>query len=160
MKKILPALFLILALTACNGEPSPTDSTLALSPKEAAQTLLDSGAFSESLEIIDNDVAAPLYGVDGESIQDSACYLSTGATAEECAFLLFAGQEEADAALEGFSKRVEAQTEALQSYQPAEIGKLEKAMTGTLSTQEGTLVYLVVANDSQAAQNALDSLGK
>lgn len=160
MKKILPALILILALTACNGEPSPTDATLTLSPGEAAQAMLDSGAFSETLEAIDSSVAAPLYGVDGESILDSACYLSTGATAEECTFLLFVGQEEADTALEGFTKRVEAQTEALQNYQPAEIGKLEKAMTGTLSTQEGTLVYLLVANDSQAAQSALDSLGK
>ncbi len=163
MKKFLPAVLLALLLTGCSaGEasPSPAESAPALTPQEAAQAVLDAGAFSEELEAVDADVAAALYALEPDSIAGTAAYLSTGATAEECTFLLATDGEAADAALTALQKRVEDQLAALADYQPGEIAKLEKALSGSRPVADGTLVYLVVAESPDAAQAALDGLGK
>lgn len=159
MKKILPILCLSLLLVSCGGQaPADTPAPVALNPEEAAQVMLESKAFSETLEVIDADIAAALYGLEESVITDCASYLSTGATAEECTFLIVAGEEAAQTVAQAFQLRVEDQMAALENYQPAEISKLEKAIHGYTSHEKGFLAYLVVAADAAAAQDAVSGL--
>ena len=93
-------------------------------------------------------IAAALYGVDESLILDCAAYLSTGATAEECVFLLFAEEADALDACQGFQIRLEDQTDALRNYQPGELPKLEDASHGTLTFRNGEMAYLVVSGEA------------
>ena len=158
MKKLLPALCLTLLLTACGGQaPADTPAPVSLTAEEAAQVILSAEAFSEQLEVVDDDIAAALYGLEG-TVSDCAGYLSTGATAEECTFLIVESEEAALAAAQRFQLRVEDQLLAVENYQPAEVPKLEEAIHGYCAHKNGYLAYLVVANDPAAAQDAVDSL--
>ena len=142
MKKLVSAaltLALLLSLAACGSkeeEPAP------FSPADAA-ALLESGAFSETLEPIDADVACALYGIDEATVTDAAVYGSTGTTAEELAIFILADEEAAQAALTALGYRVTDRTAAMASYLPGEVPKLEKA----LLEQRGNTVLLVGASD-------------
>ena len=154
MKKNLPALLaaLMLVLSACSGGGGPA----AYDPAATAQALLDSGAFTDTLETTDKDTVAILYGVEADSIVDCACYTSLSAGAEEIAVLTMKDADSAKAAMAGMETRVADQKAALESYQPDEVSKLDKAIL----TQSGNTVVLVVAADADKAQSTLDGLSK
>jgi len=149
MKKLFCLLTLCFVLTACGGEaPASAPAAPDLTAEECAQAVLAAGTFSETLETIEPAVAASLYGVDEALILDCAAYLSTGATAEECVFLLFADEADALDACQGFQLRVEEQIDALRNYQPAELPKLDDASHGTLTLKSGEMAYLVVSGEA------------
>ena len=158
MKKSLLSLCLALLLVSCGSQPAATPAPAKLSAEESARVVLDSKAFSEELEVLDADIAAMLYGLEEVTIAECAAYLSTGATAEECTFLVVEAEEAARTAAEAFRCRVEEQTAALENYQPAEVSKLEQAIHGYTAHEKGYLVYLVVAEDTAAAQDAVSGL--
>lgn len=134
----LPAAVLCLSLAACGGK-----SAVPFSPAEDAQTLLDSGAFSEELICLDQDVACALYGVDESTVTAAAVYASSGATAEELALFTFSSQEEAETAFTLLGYRVEDRKEELENYLPNELSKLDKAVI----QQRGSSLLLAVAAD-------------
>ena len=149
MKKLFCLLALSFVLTACGGEaPAGAPAAPDLTAEECAQAVLQAGTFSETLETVEPSIAAALSGVDESLILDCAAYLSTGATAEECVFLLFAEEADALNACQGFQLRIEDQSEALANYQPAELPKLEDASHGTLTLKGGEMAYLVVSGEA------------
>ena len=150
--RFLPlAAAICLLLSACGGGgAAPFD------PASAAQALRDSGAFTEALEETDLDTSCMLYGLDADTVTGSAVYTSLSAGAEEIAVLTLKDKDGADAALAALKARVEDQTEALRDYQPAEVSKLENAIV----EQRGNSVLLAVTADHDAAQAAVDALGK
>ncbi|NCB64079.1 MAG: DUF4358 domain-containing protein [Clostridia bacterium] len=149
LRKILPiAIALGLLLTACGAKPAAE-----YDPAKTAQALVDSGAFSEELEPLDLDFLPTVYGVGGD-VTSGAIYSSTGATAEEVVVLLMTAKADADHAFEQLEKRVEGQKAACEGYLPLELPKLDNAIV----KQVGSSVLLVVANDYDAAQKALDGL--
>ena len=151
--RLLPAaLALCLTLTACGGGGG---AQAEFDPDAAAQALLDSGAFDDTLDTVDASVAAALYGVDEDDITDCAVYTSLSAGAEEIAVLVMADADSAAAALEGLEKRVADQRAALESYQPDQVAKLD----GAILEQRGSSVLLAVAADADAAKAAVDALG-
>lgn len=172
LKALLPLLLLSLLLSACNNGAvsfttvittkdgnSIADQSFGLSAGDLAQTILDSGAFSEELELLDNEIAYMLFGFDlwsdsASLIEDSVVYYSTGGTSEICAVLVI-GEEyyggdmaAADSDLEDW---LAAQIEAEKDYRPAEVPKLENAIL----EERGNTILLVVANDAEAAQAAI-----
>lgn len=144
MKK-LPALLLcaalVLTLAACGGKkaegPGPFD------PAADSQTLLASGCFSEELTEIPTDIVCATYGIDPETVTAGACYGSTGATAEELTILVLKDEAATQEAMKLLGYRVEDRTEDMKSYLPAEVPKLEKAVTAS----RGNSVLLAVASD-------------
>ena len=135
-----------LVLCACGG-----GATEPFDPASTASALLDSGAFSENLEQLDQDVACMLYGIDESTVTGSAVYGSTGATAEEIAVFTLTDETAAQAAKTALETRVSDQKTALESYLPAEIVKLDAAII----EQRGSSVLMVVAADAEAAQAVL-----
>ena len=136
--RLMPAALLCLALTACGGGGAVGQTPY--DPETAAQALLDSGAFSDALDTVDQDTAAALYGIDADTITGSAVYTSLSAGAEEIAVLVLTDEDAAAAALE--------------SYQPDEVSKLDSAIV----EQRGNSVLLAVAADAEKARAALDGL--
>lgn len=143
MKKFLfvfASALLAVSLTACGDNQAPVER---FSPADDAQTLLDSGAFSETLTGIDTQVACARYSVDEATVTGGAVYGSTGATAEELAIFIFDTPDHAQEALKAMGYWLEDQTEAMSTYLPLEVPKLEKAVLEV----RGDSILLVVAND-------------
>ena len=151
-RRLIPVAALCLLLSACGSSgPKPFD------PASAAQTLQDSGAFSEPLEPIDQDLACgTLYDIDAETVTGCAVYTTPTAGAEEIAVFALTDETAADAAMEALRQRLTDQTDALKSYQPDEVSKLDNAIL----EQRGASVLLAVAANADAARSAVDALGK
>lgn len=151
MTRLLPGLLaLCLCLSACGGG----GSAKSYDPAAAAQTLMDSGAFTDTLEQLDKDTAAALYGIDAASITDCAVYASLSMGAEEIAVLTLTDEAAAKTAKTALDKRVADQTAALESYMPGEVDKLNHAIV----EQSGNTALLVVAADADLARSTLDGL--
>lgn len=149
--RLLPGvLALCLCLTACGGG----DSAQSYDPAATAKALLDSSAFSDSLDSLDKDTAAVLYGIDASTITDCAVYTSLSMGAEEIAVLTLTDEAAAQTAKAALDKRVSDQIAALESYMPNEVDKLNHAIV----EQKGNSALLVVAADADAAQSVLDGL--
>ena len=151
--RVMLAAVLALALTACGGGEN---GQTAYSP-EQVQAMADAGAFSETLEELDGDTAFALYrladyGLSREDLTDCAVLRSSGATCEEGAVLVFAGEDQADQGRKALESYVQNQITSNRDYRPAEIPKLESALVSC----QGNTVLLVVANDYEAAQGALE----
>lgn len=152
MKKFAPllALTLVLLYAGCSAgqEEAPT-----LDPETAAQALLDSGAFAQTLEALDGDMIAPYLGLADEPEQ-GALYTSLEGGYEEFAVLVMADETAAENALSAIQAHVEAQraTEADVQYKPGDLPKLERAFT----QRSGCVVVLAVADDYDKVQTALN----
>ena len=156
MKKMLIRLVpgilaLCLCLTACGGGSAGSKE---YDPAATAKALLDSGAFTDTLDTLDKETAAGMYGIDASTITDCAVYTSLSMGAEEIAVLTLTDEAAAKTAKEALDKRVSDQITALESYMPGEVGKLDHAIV----EQSGATALLVVAADAAAARAALDGL--
>ena len=151
MKKFLSvfiSILLLSSLAACGGETN-TVKDFAV---EDAGTLLESGAFTESLTGIDTEVACALYGIDETTVTGCAAYGATATSAEELAIFTFDSEDSAQAALKQLGYRIEDRTEELRDYLPDELPKLEGAVT----QQRGASVLLLIAQDSQGWEKLLE----
>lgn len=153
LSRLAPAAVLLcLLLTACS---SGTAQARPFDPAADAQTLLDSGAFSEPLVEMEQDVACDaLYKIDSATVTGSAVYTTPTAGAEELAIFTLTDEKAAQTVLSALQQRVEDQRAALENYQPDEVGKLDNAIV----EQRGASVLLLVPADADAAKTALDSL--
>lgn len=155
MKKLLTRLVpgmlaLCLCLSACGGG----GSAKSYDPAATAKALLESDAFTDTLDTLDKDTAAAMYGIDAATITDCAVYASLSMGAEEIAVLTLTDEAAAQAAKTALEKRVDDQITALKSYMPDEVSKLEHAIV----EQSGNTALLVVAADADKAQSTLNSL--
>ena len=135
MKRVLLLLLagvLSVGLAACGGGFAGYDL------ETTAQALLDSGAFEDALDTLDEESACMVYGLDPEQV----------------AVLRMTDEDAAKAALEALKGRVEDQIAALKDYQPEEVGKLD----GAILDRQGTTVLLAVPASHDLAQAALDAL--
>ena len=160
MKRILTialVLALILGLSACSGG-GRNDAP----PLYAAHNVADidgAGAFTADLydlEELDADTAFLLYklgdqGLVREDLKECTVLRSAGASCEEAAVLIFTGADKAKTAVDALGSYITGQINANMDYRPAEIPKLENAWID----QRGETVLLVVANDLDAAKNAV-----
>lgn len=150
MKKIicgvLASALLLAVCVGCNKtEPEPS-----FQPEQTVQALLDSGAFSETLEELDPLLLFPLTG-DAEDYEGSVLYYSTGATSEAVTVISVRDADQTAAVEEVLKSWVENQIEAERNYRPAEVEKLEHAIVEA----RGLTVLLVVAADWEKAAGAI-----
>ena len=146
---------LALSLTACGGDSGSADSK-AVWAESHVTDIAAAGAFSEELETLDADTAFLLYrladyGVERDALEEATVLRSAGATCEEIAVLQFIGEENAALAMDALKDYVQNQIDSNVDYRPAEIPKLENVWL----EQRGYTVLMVVANDLDAAKNAV-----
>ena len=139
----------LLLLSACTAK----EEQASFDPEDTAQAVLDSGAFSETLEQLDTQVAVMLFGLEGaaEDYEGSVVYYSTGATSEIVAVIQTGEGGDTETVAQTLQTWVDSQVEATRDYQPAEVEKLEHAIL----EQRGTTVLLVVAADWETAAQAV-----
>ena len=155
MKNLLKRLLLgVLALCLCLSACGGGSSAKSYDPAATAKALLESDAFSDTLDTLDKDTAATMYGIDPATITDCAVYASLSMGAEEIAVLTLTDADAAKTAKEALDKRVSDQITALESYMPGEVDKPNHAIV----EQTGNTALLVVAADADAARSVLDSL--
>lgn len=139
-KRIVNVLLIVslvaLVATACGGKDD-----FAMNPKEVADELVAKIDFKDEVIEVDLGKAAALY--ESELIEDGKLFVSSGASAEELA--VFAVSD-INKAKEEFSKRVERQKEDFESYNPAELKKLDE----TIIKSKGKYIILCVTDDKDA----------
>lgn len=152
MKKLcfmLSAALLLTCLAACGGEKTKAP----FDPETTAQTLLDTpGVFTETLERLDRAVVEGEYGLEGQGASEVVCWYSPGGTAEEVTVVTFEAEASAEAFVDAAWDHIADQKEANESYRPAELPKLEKAV---VERRDCTVLVLVCA-DYDAALAAID----
>ena len=149
MKRLLTVLvallILILLLSACGAsETKPLPSS-----EELAQTMLDSGVFSDELEAADADIAAYLYGLTETEGVEIHSWLSSGATAEEFSLFVCTDDAALKAVRESADARLDFQKRTFADYAPDEVPKLEGAV---VRVRDKVLVVCVAADPEKAAK--------
>ena len=119
------------------------------------EVLLASGAFDPSLEPVDLETAALLYGLEPDQLVDGVCYLAanTSVSADELAILVCKDEQAAQTAQTALEQRVDSQFTVSQSYCPAAIPHLE----GAIIQRTGNTVLLAVGEPT-GVLDAIQSL--
>lgn len=142
------ALVLIIGiLTGCNGNTAVTIDTEAL-----ADNLYSQVTWKDQLGEIDLDKALSLYGISADAVASGKVYMGTNATAEEIAVLEAASADQVAVIKAGLEARIEAQLTSFQSYNVAEVPKLENPVLQT----KGSYVILCVCDDKAEAENVIN----
>ncbi|MGN0968088.1 MAG: DUF4358 domain-containing protein [Oscillospiraceae bacterium] len=150
MKKLICALLTCALLLAVCAGCGKKEQEASFQPEQTVQALLDSGAFSETLEELDPTLLFTLPG-NAEDYAGSLLVYSTGATAETAAVMLTPDTDRAQQVQAALQAWVDGQIEAERNYRPAEVEKLEHAILET----RGNSVLLVVAADWEKAAQAI-----
>ena len=156
MKKLMTycvTVLLLCGLCACGG--AEQKETEGFSTK-LVDELVEQGAFSETLEVLDADTAFLLYrfadyGLEREMLTDCVVLRSAGATCEEAAILVWADPKAVGSAHQALGDYVEEQVISNEDYRPNEIPKLQEARLG----MKGNTTLLVVANDYYVVSEVL-----
>ena len=125
MKNVLIVL-LTAALVLTSACSIQDKADLSVDLDAAAEELLESGVFEETLTLADEGIAKKLYGI--ENATTFRLYVGSGATASELAIFEFKAEEDAKAALPLAQERVASRKESFASYLPGEVKKLEDAV--------------------------------
>ncbi len=149
MKKLSLLIAILLSLPLVPGCSKKAD---AFDPQAFAADMLAGGAFSDELTEADAAIGRRLYGLEESDAEETLFYFSSGATAEEMAVFMAYDEEGAAKLADAAKARVERQKTAFESYVPAEVPKLDKAVVEV----SGLYVVLYVAADYDAARRVAD----
>lgn len=153
-KRLFPILLTLCFFIGCSSGHDTPATTVDIQPDAAAQTILEQVPFRDTLVKAEGGAEENLYRLD-DSIADYAIYVSgSGATAEEVAVLKLAEGATADDAREIIENRIEKLTVSFQDYVPGELVKLQDPVIA----EQGNAVILVLSDDNDAAQAAIDGL--
>lgn len=152
MKKLLRLIAVlgltIVLLTGCSGNAVKTIDTAGL-----ADDLYAGVTWKDQLGEIDLSRALTVYGINADAVSTGKVYMGTNATAEEIAVLEAASPEQVSAIEDGVNARVEAQLASFQSYNAAEVVKLENPYIQT----KGNYVILCVCDDKSEAEAIVEA---
>jgi len=150
---ILASLMLILSLTACGSKaPKEVTTSAADLAKQLSETVSDGTLAADPVV---SDILASTYFVDMEQVEESAAYMSTGATACEVAVIKCTDSSYASEVEDLFKSRVESQSELFASYAPDEVKKLDAAVIKV----SGNYAVLCVTDDTSKAESILEKAG-
>lgn len=138
------------------GGNGDSGEALNVNVKDMAAELKDGLTFEDTLSELDTNVALTYYGIDADSVKDSAVIVSTGATAEEIAVFEAADSEAADKVKTACEDRKEKQTTSYADYKPSETGRLDKAII----KEDGRYVVYCVTDDTDKANEIIDKYFK
>lgn len=150
---IMSCLVLMLALGACGKSSEGTG--VSASADEIAKDLAENAVTSDTLSSISADILASTYFVDMEKVEDSAAYLSTGASSCEATVIKCSDSSYASEVEGLFKTRVKNQSDLFASYNAGEVKKLDAAIIKT----SGSYVVLFVGDDTDKAEDILTKAG-
>ena len=149
MRKILAATLALLLLCGCGAAEKAPYTTAD------AETVVNSGAFEGSeMAPIDGFIVSVLYGIEESAITDCVGYMAvnTSVSADELVVLILTDEAAAIAAEEACKARVASQISVCESYAPAAVPRLEKAL---ISRRSNTVLLAVGDPDILASLKEL-----
>lgn len=135
-------------LAGCGSSTGLTIDTGAL-----AAELYEGITWQDQIQEVDLSKALSLYGISEDAVFTGSVYISTNATAEEIAVFEAVSGDEASAIKDKLETRVETQRSSFESYNPAEVPKLDNAVIQV----KNTYVVLVVCDNTSEAKTILDN---
>lgn len=146
---LLVCTMMVAMLTGCGDSANVTIDTGGL-----ADDIYAGVTWQDQIGEVDLDKALSLYGISSDAVVSGKVYISTNATAEEIAVLEVSSEDndivnEVKTRVEG---RVESQKASFESYNAAEVPKLENALIYV----KGRYVILVVCDDVSQAEAIID----
>ena len=160
MKRLLPALLLLLALCACagTGEDAPASGP---APEEIVQAVLDSQADPGGLTALEGEelrtYLADGCGVDEDLWTGAAVYLASGVDGREVIVLRLAGAGAASAAAEALEAHRQARAGDFYGYAPDQAALLENAR---VVTADGYAALLACTDPDGAEAAFLAAVGE
>lgn len=152
LKLMLGMAAIILCLTACSSKGS---SDITVDVDALAQELQSETVTSDTLTASASEMLSSIYFIESDQMKSGAAYLSSGATACEVAVIECADASQTGDVEELFQNRVSNQSDLYASYAPEQVTKLDNAII----TSAGPYVVLCVCDDTDKAQEILDSYG-
>ncbi len=136
-------------LAGCGGSANVTIDTA-----ELADDIYAGVTWQDQISEVDLSKALSLYGIDSDAVTSGKVYISTNATAEEIAVLEVSstGDVTVDDVKTCVEGRVESQKASFESYNAAEVPKLENALIYV----KGQYVILVVCDDVSEAETVIE----
>lgn len=157
MKKTMKIMKRAIALTMLLG------MTVFLLSGCKAEKVIDTGALADDLysgvtwkdqlDEIDLNRALTVYGISTDSVASGKVYMGTNATAEEIAVLEATDSAQVADIKAGVEARVEAQLNSFQSYNAAEVPKLENPVIQT----RGNYVILCICDNNSEAEEIINN---
>ncbi|MDD2217352.1 MAG: DUF4358 domain-containing protein [Eubacteriales bacterium] len=147
------AIIIMATMPACtdSGEKTIQNGQI-FDSEELAMHLAQNITFKDTMDKIDDLLAAELYNLDSESFETVEVYASTGATAEEIAVFSAVTDEQFDKIAEGINDRTENQRDGFTNYVPGELTKLQDPLV----RQVGNCIVFVVCDDKAQAESVLE----
>lgn len=153
LKLMLGMAAIILCLTACSSKKGSSDITVDVNA--LAQELQSETVTSDTLTASAPEMLPSIYFIESDQMKSGAAYLSSGATACEVAVIECADASQTGDVEKLFETRVSNQSDLYASYAPEQVTKLDSAII----TSAGPYVVLCVCDDTDKAQEILDSYG-
>lgn len=140
---------LVLMLAGCGGG----SAAVTVDTSKLADDIYAGVTWQDQIGEVDLSKALALYGIDSGAVASGKVYISTNATAEEIAVLEASSADQTAAIKSGLEARVEAQKASFESYNAAEVPKLENAYIKT----NGNYVILVVCDTVAEAEAVVNN---
>lgn len=160
MKRLLPALLLLLALCACTGTGEETPAS-GPAPEEIVQAVLDSQADPGGLTALEGEELRAYLsdgcGVDEDLWTGAAVYLASGVDGREVIVLRLAGAGAASAAVEALEAHRQARAGDFYGYAPDQAALLENAR---VVTADGYAALLACTDPDGAEAAFLAAVGE
>ena len=160
MKRLLPALLLLLALCACTGTGEETPAS-GPAPEDIAGAVLDSQADPGGLTALEGEelrtYLADGCGVDEDLWTGAAVYLASGVDGREVIVLRLAGAGAASAAVEALEAHRQARAGDFYGYAPDQAALLENAR---VVTADGYAALLACTDPDGAEAAFLAAVGE
>ena len=160
MKRLLPALLLLLALCACTGTGEETPAS-GPAPEEIVQAVLDSQADPGGLTALEGEELRAYLsdgcGVDEDLWTGAAVYLASGVDGREVIVLRLAGAGAASAAAEALEAHRQARAGDFYGYAPDQAALLENAR---VVTADGYAALLACTDPDGAEAAFLAAVGE
>jgi len=144
MKKMLSVLLAVAAcvsITACGAKQT---SGKQPATADVVKAVADQLTLKDAMMTLDDSIVSNFYNVDEEKIAEKTCYVSASrATAEEVTVFKVKDASDVQMVKDAFAERIEDQKIAYENYVPAEMVKINAAVTYV----NGNYVILVMADD-------------
>lgn len=155
-KKVLISIIAIITILVIIGIIiiiNNRNSNIEINMEELSTEILESGAFSDSLAKVDNEIVMNDYSFTNDEIKEIISYQGSGATSEEILLIELNDKSFLNSVKNKINTRLDERKEAFNSYLPEEVFKIEN----NLLEIKGNYVILCISNDSNKVNEVINN---